>query len=157
MEIVRDGGRLRLSRERVDANGCLDRGGQHGIDEQVLRTLAAGLDEMRDHKVHEPLCLSARDRGQDDEPRVKIDAGGELSEVIGIFRDDDPVIRDGTRENHMIGSRSRPRSRGWVASCRPSLRSWLSVGEMHSSMKNLTQPSPGGEPPGGRPADAFAH
>jgi hypothetical protein len=49
------------------------------------------------------LRLGARDRWQNDQAGVNIDAAGELSEIIGVFGDDDAVCLNSAREDDVIG------------------------------------------------------
>ena len=57
-----------------------------------------------------------------------------------------------------LAPRNRPRSRGWIASCRPpALRKRLRDGEMHSSTKNLTPLFPRVARPDAQLAGGFCH
>ncbi|WP_147306524.1 hypothetical protein [Methylovirgula sp. 4M-Z18] len=45
----------------------------------------------------------ARDRWQDDQAGMKIDGAGELPEIIGVLRHDNPIFVDGASEDDVIG------------------------------------------------------
>src|SRR5271157_1806490 len=46
-----------LSGQWVEADGALRRNRHNGVHEQILRAIAAHVDEVMEHKLHEPLGL----------------------------------------------------------------------------------------------------
>lgn len=94
---------MTCSWQRVDTDLSLHRDGQHRVDKQVLRTLATVVNKMGDHEVHQALRFGAGDRRQDDQAGMKLDAGSQLPEIVGVLGDDNPVFLDGMGKDDVIG------------------------------------------------------
>jgi hypothetical protein len=68
-----------------------------------LRPLDADLLEMGDDEIHQPLRLAARDRRENNEAWMEIDAAGKFAKVVRILSHKNSVLRDGSGKDNMIG------------------------------------------------------
>jgi hypothetical protein len=75
---------------------------QNGIDQQILRSVAASVEQIGNDQIHEPLGLRASDRGQDDQAGMEFHSRGEFPEIARIFRHDDSVFPNRSGEDVAI-------------------------------------------------------
>ena len=50
---------------------------------------------------------------------MEVDPTGELSEILGILGHNHPILRDGAREDDVVGIAQSAAIPGWIASCSP--------------------------------------
>jgi hypothetical protein len=89
--------------QRIDTNFARNCNRQYGINEKVLGSLGVEVDEMRDYPFHQPERFGTGRRGEDDDTVVHLHTAGQLSEIISILSDDDPVFIIRAGKDDMIG------------------------------------------------------